>query len=54
MNYTGSFALNQQNLLGKGLKAMNTLLANVKTLVYTKNVMSIIRLLRRQCHKLRV
>ena len=31
MNYTGSFVLNQQSLLGKGLKAMNTLLANVKT-----------------------
>ena len=31
INYTGSFALNQQSLLGKGLKAMNTLLANVKT-----------------------
>ena len=35
MNYTGSFALNQQNLLGKGLKAMNTLLANVKTFDFT-------------------
>ena len=32
MNYTGSFKLNQQNLLGKGLKAMSTLLAIVKTL----------------------
>ena len=35
MNYTGTFVLNQQNLLGKGLKAMNTLLANVKTFNFT-------------------
>ena len=35
MNNTGSFTLNQQNLLGKGLKAMNTLLANVKTFNFT-------------------
>ena len=27
LNYTGSFTLNQQNLSGKGLKAMNVLLS---------------------------
>ena len=30
LKYTGSFTLNQQNLLGSGLRDMNTLLANVK------------------------
>ncbi|MEW8546452.1 MAG: reverse transcriptase family protein, partial [Candidatus Thiodiazotropha sp.] len=35
LNYTGSFILNQQNLSGKGLKAMNTLLSNIKTYDFT-------------------
>ena len=29
-NYTGNFALNQERLVGKGLKAMNSLLHNTK------------------------
>ena len=29
-NYTGNFALNQERLVGKGLKAMNCLLHNTK------------------------
>jgi len=30
-NYTGNFSLNQQQLVGKGLKAINVLLINCRT-----------------------
>ncbi len=33
-NYTGSFVLNNQTLSGKGLKAMNTLLVNIRKITY--------------------
>ena len=29
-NYTGTFFLNQETLVGKGLKALNVLLANTR------------------------
>jgi len=32
-NYTGSFVLNQSTIAGKGLKALNTLLANIRWFV---------------------
>ena len=38
-NYTGSFALNQEMLIGKGLKALNFLLFNTKTYALTPKVM---------------
>ena len=38
-NYTGSFALNQEMLIGKGLKALNFLLFNTKTFALTPKVM---------------
>ena len=39
LNYTGSFILNQQNLSGKGLKAMNVLLSKIKTVDFTPKTM---------------
>ena len=38
-NYTGTFALNQEMLIGKGLKALNCLLYNTKTYALTPKVM---------------
>ena len=38
-NYTGSFALNQEMLIGKGLNALNFLLFNTKTYALTPKVM---------------
>ena len=38
-NYTGSFALDQEVLIGKGLKALNFLLFNAKTYALTPKVM---------------
>jgi len=32
-NYTGSFVLNQSTIAGKGLKTLNTLLANIRSFV---------------------
>ena len=39
LNYTGSFTLNQQNLSGKGLKAMNVLLSKLRTVDFTPKTM---------------
>ena len=38
-NYTGTFALNQEMLIGKGLRAMNCLLFNTRTYSLTPKVM---------------
>ena len=38
-NYTDSFALNQEMLIGKGLKALNFLFVNTKTYALTPKVM---------------
>ena len=38
-NYTGNFALNQETLVGKGLKALNCLLYNTKKYALKPKVM---------------
>ena len=37
-NYTGSFALNQQTLSGKALRAMNVLLKNIRNFDFHQNI----------------
>ena len=38
-NYTGTFLLNQQHFSGKGLKAMYTLLCNVRNIDFTPKIL---------------
>ena len=43
LNYTGSFILNQHNLSGKGLKAVNALLSNIETVEWVVLLAMLVR-----------